>query len=143
LVGTRSITDHLRTDTLTTGEPFRLGAYCGHDCCVCCRTFAFAGFDVVHKKGHTNYAISLAATLVIEALVWDTRRTMPLSVLVDGFLGISDVCLSLPVVVGKGGITRVLQPEFSAEEAAAFRACADVVRAGIARSLQASAAATS
>jgi len=94
-----------------------------------------AGFDVVHQKGHTNYAISMAATLVIEAIVWDTRRTMPLSILIDGFLDVRDVCLSLPVVVGKDGITQVLRPKLPEEEAAAFRRCAEVVREGINRSL--------
>lgn len=93
-----------------------------------------AGFEVVNRKGHTNFAISMAAALVIEAIAHDTRRTMPLSVLVDGYLGVHDVCLSLPVVVGRAGITRVLHPTFSPEEAQAFHRCAEVVREGIARS---------
>ncbi len=94
-----------------------------------------AGFDVVHRKGHTNYAISMAAALVVEAIVWDTRRTMPLSVLVDGFLDVHDVCLSLPVVMGKDGITQVLRPNLGDDEAAAFRRCAEIVRQGIDKSL--------
>jgi len=95
-----------------------------------------AGFEVVNRKGHTNFAVSMAAALVIEAIAQDTCRTMPLSVLVDGYLGVRDVCLSLPVVVGRAGITRVLYPEFSAEEEQAFRRCAEVVRGGIERSLR-------
>lgn len=94
-----------------------------------------AGFDVVQQKGHTNYAISMAAALVVEAIVWDTCRTMPLSVLVDGFLGVHDVCLSLPVVMGKNGITQVLRPNLGEDEASAFRRCAAIVREGIERSL--------
>lgn len=94
-----------------------------------------AGFEVVNRKGHTNFAIGMAAVLVIDAIVHDTRRTMPLSVFIDGYLGVRDVCLSLPVVVGRTGVTRILYPELSGEEAAAFRRCAEVVRAGIARSL--------
>ena len=90
-----------------------------------------AGFDVVSRKGHTSYAISMAATLAIEAMVWDTHRTMPLSVLVDGFLGIRDVCLSLPVVLGKDGITQVLEPDFGQQEKDAFVRCAKIVRDAI------------
>jgi len=93
------------------------------------------GLDVVHKKGHTNYAISMAAALTIEAIVWDTRRTMPLSVLVDGILDVHDVCLSLPVVMGKDGITKVIEPELGEDEVGAFRQCAEIVRQGIERSL--------
>lgn len=98
------------------------------------RQTARSGYEVVRKKGHTSFAIAMAATLVIEALAWDTRRTMPLSVWIEDWLGVRDVCLSLPVVLGRGGIRRVLQPEFSAEEANAFRQCAQVVREGIERS---------
>jgi L-lactate dehydrogenase len=95
-----------------------------------------AGFDVVHKKGHTNYAIAMAAALIVEAIAWDTRRTMPLSVLIDGFLGAQDVCLSLPVVLGENGITQVLTPDFGPNEVDAFRGCAAIVRAAIDRSLE-------
>jgi len=90
-----------------------------------------SGFDVVNRKGHTNYAIAMAAALVVEAIAWDTNRTMPLSVLVDGFLEVSDVCLSLPVVVGKSGITRVLEPNLGEDETAAFHKCAKIVRQAI------------
>jgi L-lactate dehydrogenase len=90
-----------------------------------------SGFEVVARKGHTNYAISMAAALIVEAIAWDTRRTMPLSVLVDGYLGVRDVCLSLPVVVGREGITRVLEPDLGDEEAAAFRRSAQTVRQAI------------
>ncbi len=93
------------------------------------------GFDVVNRKGHTNFAISMAAALVIESIAYDTRRTMPLSVLVDGFLGEHDVCLSLPVVVGKQGIARVLEPELKTSEQEAFHRCADIVRQAVKENL--------
>ncbi len=76
----------------------------------------------------------MTAALAIEAVAWDTRRTMPLSVRIEGVRGVRDVGLSLPVVVGRAGIPRLIEPEFSAEEDEAFRACARVVREGIRRS---------
>jgi L-lactate dehydrogenase len=90
-----------------------------------------AGFDVVNRKGHTSYAIGMTAVLVIEAIVWDTHRTMPLSILIEGFLGESDVCLSLPVVMGKNGVTQVLEPELGQQEKEAFHHCATIVRDAI------------
>ncbi|MBN2036066.1 MAG: hypothetical protein JW768_04925 [Chitinispirillaceae bacterium] len=99
------------------------------------RTASRSEFDVVRKKGYTNFAISMAAALVIEAIAWDTRRTMPLSVMVQGFLGVKNVCLSLPVVLGKDGIVRVLEPELGTEEAQAFQQSAKTVRQGIEISL--------
>jgi L-lactate dehydrogenase len=57
---------------------------------------------------------------------------MPVSVQVDGYLGISDVCLSLPVVIGKSGIERVFHPSLTEEEVALFREAASHVRSVIA-----------
>ena len=87
-----------------------------------------AGHNVLRAKGYTNYAIAMAATLIIEAMVHDTRRTMPVSTLIDGWLGVEDVCLSLPVVIGREGITRVLHPELNAAERQSFQQAADAVR---------------
>lgn len=90
-----------------------------------------AGAEVMKRKGHTNFAVSLAAAMAVGSIAWDSRRTIPLSVLVDGFLDVHDVCLSLPVVVGSAGITQVLRPELDEDEAAAFRRCARLVRQAI------------
>lgn len=87
-----------------------------------------AGYEVFNKKGCTNYAIAMAATYLIEAIATDARHTMPLSVLVDGYQGVSGVCLSLPVVVGRQGIVRWMKPELNEEEAEAFRASAAKIR---------------
>ncbi|MDZ7736498.1 MAG: hypothetical protein U5P41_10620 [Gammaproteobacteria bacterium] len=86
-----------------------------------------AGHNVLRAKGYTNYAIAMAASLIIEAIVHDTRRTMPVSTLIDGWLDVADVCLSLPVVIGRSGITRVLHPELDASEREAFRQAAVAV----------------
>lgn len=95
-----------------------------------------AGFDVLHFKGYTNYAVSLAAAYAIEGVALDTHRTMPLSVLIDGYLGITDVCLSIPVVVGASGVVRVLHPPLNEEETQALHQAAAAVRQGIQSAMQ-------
>jgi len=87
-----------------------------------------AGLEIFSHKGHTNYGIALAATAIIEAIALDTKHTMPVSVAVDGFLGVNEVCLSLPAVVGRGGVERILHPPLNESEARAFRASAEAVR---------------
>ena len=89
---------------------------------------ASAGFDVFKLRGYTNYTVALAAAYIIEAIVLDTKRTMPISVKVDGFLGVDDVCLSLPVVVGRNGVERVLHPKLNEAEQQSFQDSAQVVR---------------
>ena len=92
-----------------------------------------AGLEIFQHKGHTNYGIALSVTTIIEAIALDTRRTLPVSVLVDDFLGVNDVCLSLPAVVGRAGIERILHPRLNEAEAQAFRHSAAVVRDQIAK----------
>ncbi|MEQ8846605.1 lactate dehydrogenase [Botrimarina sp.] len=95
-----------------------------------------AGIEVFRKKGYTNYAIAMAAAYVIEAIAGDARHTMPLSVLIDGYQGVSGVCLSVPVVVGRKGIIRWMKPELSEAEADAFRRSASVIRSTIVQTLE-------
>jgi L-lactate dehydrogenase len=87
-----------------------------------------AGIEIYNYKGHTNYGIALAATAIVEAIALDTKHTMPVSVAVDGFLGVKDVCLSLPAVIGRGGIERILHPKLNEVEERSFRASAEAVR---------------
>lgn len=89
------------------------------------------GYEVYNRKGYTNYGIALATLTIVDSIVYDLRHTMPVSVMVDGFLGVENVCLSLPAVIGRRGVTRILHPPLSDEEAAAFRRCANKVRQSI------------
>lgn len=86
------------------------------------------GYRVAREKGYTNYAVALSATLICEAITDDARTVLPVSTLIEGFQGVHDVCLSLPCVVGRGGIRRVLSVDLDAEEAGRFRRSAAVVR---------------
>ncbi|BCX50058.1 lactate dehydrogenase [Haloferula helveola] len=89
------------------------------------------GIEVFRKKGNTCYAIGLATAYLVESILLDERRTMPVSLRVDGYLGVSGVCLSLPAVIGKKGIERIIQPELNGAEQEAFREAAKTVRSVI------------
>lgn len=93
-----------------------------------CERAKYFGIEVFQKKGNTCYAIGQAAAYIIEAILLDEKRTVPLSVKIDGYLGVSGVCLSVPVVVGRRGVERYLHPDLNAGEAAQFRAAAEAVR---------------
>ncbi|MEM9828107.1 MAG: lactate dehydrogenase [Planctomycetota bacterium] len=86
-----------------------------------------AGMDVFRKKGYTNYAIAMATTLIIESIIRDSRRTLPVSVWVKSILNVEDVCLSIPAVIGAGGVQKILQPEFSPDEITLFRSSAEKI----------------
>lgn len=87
--------------------------------------------EIFAIKGFTNYAIGLATCMIVEAIVLDSHRTLPVSCLMQGFEGQRDVCLSVPAIVGREGIVRQLQPQLNDEESHLFRASADAVRSVI------------
>jgi L-lactate dehydrogenase len=87
-----------------------------------------AGFKVFRHKGYTNFAVSLAACMILEAIAFNTCRTMPASTLLCDYYGVSGVCMSLPVVIGRAGITRVLQPALNDSELAALKKSAGAIR---------------
>lgn len=93
------------------------------------------GLQTYRDKGFTSHAIAMATCLLVEAIRDDSCVTAPVSTLIDGYLGVRDVCLSVPVVVGRMGVLRKLEPQLSPEEVAAFRRSALVVSEAIARSL--------
>ncbi|MCX7093193.1 MAG: NAD(P)-binding domain-containing protein [Methylobacter sp.] len=90
-----------------------------------------AGFEVYRLKGYTNHAIATATCMVIEALVFDEYKTMPLATCFDEWMGIRDNCFSIPVVVGRSGVIRHLHPQLSADEQHALHVAATAIKSAI------------
>jgi len=88
-----------------------------------------AAYQVIQGKGATNYAIGLAVTNILEALLHDEQRVLPLSGLLHGFRGLEDVCLSLPRIVGRQGIEVPLPIPMTVDEEAGLLDSADRIRA--------------
>lgn len=87
-----------------------------------------AAYEVIRGKGATNYAIGLAGARLVEAIVNDQRAVLPISSVLDGYHGVSDVALSVPSIVGRNGLLEVLEVPMSMQELAHFRASAAQVR---------------
>jgi len=71
-----------------------------------------AGYQILRGKGYTNHAVALATARIIEAVLYDEHQVLPVSSLLTGYAGLSDVCLSVPSVVGQTGVLRVLPVPF-------------------------------
>lgn len=87
-----------------------------------------AAYEIIEGKGATWYAVGLAVTRIVEAVLNDENRVLPVSSLLHGYKGIDDVCLSVPTVVNGTGVARTLDIAMSADETAGLRASADAVR---------------
>ena len=88
-----------------------------------------AGYQILAGKGYTNHAVALAAARIIEAVLYDEHQVLPVSSLLTGYAGISDVCLSVPSVVSRAGVLRVLPVPLSADEHDGLHRSALAVRA--------------
>jgi L-lactate dehydrogenase len=88
-----------------------------------------AAYRIIEGKGATNFAVALAVTQILESVLRDERSVMPVTTLLDDYLGISDVCLSVPTVVeARGAVQRLVVP-LSDGELELLRASADSIRA--------------
>ena len=65
-----------------------------------------AGYEILKRKGCTSYAIGLATTEIVQAILRGQERILTVSCLVNDFYGINDVCLSLPSVVNEKGVIK-------------------------------------
>jgi L-lactate dehydrogenase len=90
-----------------------------------------AAYEIIRRKGATNFAIAAALTRIVRAVLRDELSVLTVSTLVEGHYGIRDVCLSLPAVIGAGGVRRVLPIPLADAEVAALRRSAQAVRDAI------------
>ncbi|GAB3340876.1 malate dehydrogenase [Larkinella ripae] len=74
------------------------------------------------------YAPGAAGAALVESIVRDQKRVIPCCVYLDGEYGQSDICLGVPVVIGRTGWERIVDFELNGEEQAAFNKSADAVR---------------
>lgn len=87
-----------------------------------------SAYRIIEGKGATNYAIALAGSRIIEAVLKDEKRILPVSSLLTDYLGISDVCLSVPTIVGARGVAERLAVPMSSDELTGLRRSAEAVR---------------
>ena len=77
-----------------------------------------SGGIIIAAKKCTNYAIGITTCHLCEALNYTTDSVLTVSTMLTGEYGISDVCLSIPAVIGRKGITgRVVAPLLDTEVA--------------------------
>ncbi len=87
-----------------------------------------AGATVIKLKGGSSFAVGLSIREVVNALAGDRRAVLPVSSLQHGLYGVRDVCLSVPTVVGCGGVRQQIELELTAKERLGIQQSALVLR---------------
>jgi malate dehydrogenase len=74
------------------------------------------------------YAPGTTGALLAEAIIRDQRKMYPCCVYLDGEYGQKDICIGVPVMIGKNGWEKIIDYRLNAEEQEAFNKSADAVR---------------
>jgi malate dehydrogenase len=80
------------------------------------------------KTGSAFYAPAASVFEMVESILHDRKRVLPCAVLLQGEYGQQDLFVGVPVVLGAGGLEKVVQIKLTAEEQAAFDESAGAVR---------------
>lgn len=87
-----------------------------------------AAYEIIQRKGATHYAVAVGLLRIVESILRDQHTVLAVSSLVPGYYDIEDVYLSLPTVVSRGGVERVLHLPLNEQETEALRKSAAVLR---------------
>ena len=80
------------------------------------------------KTGSAYYAPAASVVEMIEAILRDRRRVLPCAAYLGGEYGVSDLYMGVPIVLGNGGVERIIEISLTDDERAAFDRSADSVR---------------
>ena len=92
-------------------EPFRERIY---------REIRDSANEIIKRKGATYYGIAMAVGRIAECIVKDEHAVLPISVTLEGEYGLDRVALSIPSIVGKNGLEKILEISLGANERTAL-----------------------
>ncbi len=110
--------------SLTTIAGMPMDVYCS-TCNICTgyqnRTKIFdevknAAYEIIKAKGATYFAVALAVERIVEAIMRDEHSILTVSSILQGQYGLTDVAISVPTVVDRNGINKVLEVPLTEDE---------------------------
>jgi L-lactate dehydrogenase len=87
-----------------------------------------AGYEIMKRKGRTNYGVALGLTKIVESIVRDENAISTVSCFLEDYHGVSDICLSVPVILNRTGVKEVIKLPLDDEEISAFQKSAATVK---------------
>lgn len=87
-----------------------------------------AAYRIIEGKGHTAFGIGGGLSRIVSAIAGNEQAVLTCSVLNDDVLGVPEVALSLPRVVGRSGVLGTIMPNFSEDEATALKRSAEILK---------------
>jgi L-lactate dehydrogenase len=108
-------------------------AHCSSGCAPLDRTEITAAvknsaYHIIEAKGSTNYGVALAVTKIIESAIRDEHSVLTVSMMLSGQYGVSECCLSVPCVVDKKGVSRIVEAELDQAEESDLKQSAQILK---------------
>lgn len=75
-----------------------------------------SAYQIIEEKGATYYGVAMAVTRIAAALIRDEGAVLPVSSLMQGEYGLSNLCISVPAIVGDDGVRQVLEIPLNEKE---------------------------
>lgn len=85
-------------------------------------------YKIISGKGATYYGIASALTHIVETIMRDSKKVIPLSTPLNGEYGLSNLSLSLPCILGRNGVERLIDLPLSQSEQEALHHAANMIR---------------
>lgn len=92
---------------------------------------ATAGFEVLKRKGSTQFGIASAVTAIISSILRDENRMITVSTLLDGEYGEKDVFCGVPAILGKEGVIEIGEFRLTDEETSKLKKSINLIRKSI------------
>jgi L-lactate dehydrogenase len=86
------------------------------------------GFEILEVKGTTCYGIATTVAGIIKAVMNDENKIIPVSTLLEGEFGESDVFCGVPVILNRNGVQDVVEVHLTPEEEQKFKHSVSVIR---------------
>ncbi len=87
-----------------------------------------SAYEIIARKKATYYGIAMSVRRICEAIVRDEKSVLPVSFMQHGMYGIEGVALSMPAIVGRGGVEAAVPIYLSEKEREALRASAETLK---------------
>ncbi len=87
--------------------------------------------EIIKRKGATYYGIAMAVGRIAECIVKDEHAILPISVTLEGEYGLNGVALSVPAIVGKNGLEKVLEIPLGETERSALSTSVQQLREAV------------
>jgi L-lactate dehydrogenase len=87
-----------------------------------------AAYKIIDLKGATYYAIGLGLTRIVESIIRDENAVLTVSSLLHDYYGVSDLCLSVPSIVNKEGVSQTVKVPLEDAEIRMFQKSAAVMK---------------